>query len=487
MNATVNIEAANEDQSNYTEHFLHWTCQMVDLPGPKLLIQAGIHRPLLQLLAHFSQNPSTHMNFGILLSSQISSKISKHPELLPLFFLETQGKQVKDASLLFETLLNALHWDDHALGDVARNSILQLLHVMSPDFESFLIQSNLHKLLVCSLGGLFSQLSFRGETLHKEDMLHLIRFIKFYEQVLEQSIMPQFLQSLTKEFRTAFLDCLLLGSLLDSSDFDGSVSHYLEIFLRLIQITSTTYMAQIWTEFALRDRIEEECAEDPKISFKDFLFAKFKSLDDKVCCLSLEILSKLLRPPFSDYSLPLIFDFNPKSALIEQEQLETVKRLQLSRRFMNFIYLGNLSDGDLRDILNYSNSLSLAPYTASVNNKIASKHLEAQDILAENEVIDFLLYKLKTRFFKNSSEVNLRLTQVISQIGALPSPPLIHRLFSGDAFDDDHDSENQFDSLYTILSQLCVESPHVDKANSMNQRILHEFTKESLAIYLMHS
>jgi hypothetical protein len=309
----------------------------------------------------------------------------------------------------------------------------------------------------------------------------------FFQQVLDKCALSKFLKALKKEFKAAFLDSLLLGSLLDSSDFDGSVSYYLQIFVSFLQSTQAAILAQIWTEFALVDQGEVECVDDPKISCKDFLFTKINSLDEKVCCLTLQILSLLLQPPFSDYSLPILFGFNSQDASMEP-QLETVKNLQLVRRFMSLISINELSQDDMLDVFDYFGSLSLTSKSEPVRNH-APKPLEPQDILKESEIIEFLLHKLKTRFFKNSSKVNLRLTQVISQIGALPCPRLACRLISGDAFCGS-DTETLVDSLYTILSQLHVESHHLDDTKGdlfMNQMILREFTKESLAIYMMHT
>lgn len=202
----------------------------------------------------------------------IAAKIRLQPEILPVWFHSTVGKEdvftsekqgagfvgttQKDDFPLCYLLIDRVHHEGR-IGDFARTGLLYVFEATgrSLDLEEWVVSSDLPTLMASGLGALYSQLSRELSILHPDATLpavlamsdytttHLraeaesafseryqahmatfLSYLAFWQDVLDHSRSADVKQTLLDHFRILFLQQLLYPSLLQSSDTDAGSS-----------------------------------------------------------------------------------------------------------------------------------------------------------------------------------------------------------------------------------------------------------------------
>jgi hypothetical protein len=208
----------------------------------------------------------------------IAAKIRLQPEVLPVWFKDTEAQkkgpedsQTKSVGRSSETnfplcfqFVQNMH-SDGRIGDFARTGLLYIFETASrsAELENWILGSDLTAIMASATGALYSQLSRKLSIIHPKDNLpvilqlsdyaeleaprdadslysdasqkHLETYLShltFWQDILEHCTSADVKSALLDRFEDFFLTQLLFPSLVQSSDIDGGSSVAVMTYLR---------------------------------------------------------------------------------------------------------------------------------------------------------------------------------------------------------------------------------------------------------------
>lgn len=286
--------------SGFPELLLSWTWDLLEVYDPSFCSQSRIHGPLLLLLRgcrHGLPMVDT-LNMHVLLAS----KIRQLPHLLPLFFHYSPHSQedYQESFSLFDKLMEYIHLDSRG-GHLARTACLDILQVVTPDFQEYILNCRIPSKIISILEGFFVEISSPNGSATKPDHDSFVSVLKFLETFLGTCMpCPSLISSALEEFKL-FLHRNFLSKLNKASDFDGSSEQCLRQLLFLIGTISHPLLAELVSFVLLKEEFESDS--DGEFAMQYILLSKMDSCAPSMVVVSLQIIASLLCPLFVRYSL----------------------------------------------------------------------------------------------------------------------------------------------------------------------------------------
>ncbi|ODV89118.1 hypothetical protein CANCADRAFT_3754 [Tortispora caseinolytica NRRL Y-17796] len=378
---------------------------------------------------------------------------------------------------IFRILVNYVYQDGE-VGDYARTGILYLIEIcsQSPKLVDWIINGDCGTLLASGLGALYSQLSrqvtkaFNAiddpmivslvrspssntptsssnsssfSTLSKHKEFFQI-YLLFWQDMLYHCYEPTVYRSLLSHYYSLFLCQLLYPSLIESSDFDGSQSSLIAVLTYIRSILDTfelndlshlslSYMMNISHEsFSLSKFTSQEPLSPDLCALSDIIFTSLKSPSDQTMAAGLRLIQVILHKyyPYAVNSLIHVSYIAQADAVRYSDYLQLLRLLSAPAVNYNSPQITDSQSYDcyLDDAYARIQAQQCTPRPAfdfhSLNNPKFSKRqnslctpprcyygrVKPNDFLIEN------LSSMLSTFFTNSVEINLTLTEVISEL-----------------------------------------------------------------------
>lgn len=374
--------------------------------------------------------------------------------------------------LLFDHLLRYVHQSDQN-GDIARSAVSILLELPDKDLANYVTNSDFSTVTVAGLGGHFSQLPcalpsnlLSGKRLKHdrlddfyEDLDSFLRLLEFIQRVCLVCPHGAIVDSLLKDLRHSFLDNVVLSSIVNGSDFDGSTVSCLFYLEQMIGVVNEYQLSRCFSRFLLNsDTSEEEdivasgdeiSSQEVRLHLRDILVSKLNSLSEEVVSTTLLLFSNLTKF-HNGTCLDLLFENLPKT--ISAIQVDVKYHHQILEVFQKLL-MGTLDTSGSHSLVVYLNEadkmrnsyrrglikgvcmsrrkqndtrLSIAPTSSTETG------LEQLKQIGKDTVLRKFISKFGT-FFSHSFEINVALTGLLSQVASMPHPAVFVYMFYGEA------------------------------------------------------
>ncbi|CAN6612867.1 hypothetical protein TRVA0_005S01706 [Trichomonascus vanleenenianus] len=458
-------------------------CQLLTVLGDRDGLGSSVDRRIVLTLTMF-QNKM--LSYGTMERSQeealskllyaVAARMRATPRILSEWFdivgiaaasggtrSDGSGQCQQQFPLLY--LLIDYAYRENAVGEYARTGLLFLVDAISlwPEYEQWILQSNLCTLLASGLGALYSQLNrsvARDSSLVasippivaatalfdegsaqtgavNDSLVSFINYVLFWQDLIKGRRSDRLKQSLMHHFDSLFVQQILMPSLFESADDKGDYSVAVISILRCLLETlefSGDLSHLILTRFLKTGRSTSVSDEEQPINtplLKDVIIACLDSkTSSKVRVVAMQLLSTLCNK-YYPYVMGCVLSTIASERQKMYPEYLVIPQLRTLRAIQRDLGADTLMENEyLRDIelklvgvpyLTPMQLESLLPVELEhiINNSpaVINEELTIHDLDPEDEIMK-RVYGIIQCFFSNSAEVNLALTGLLVDIGA---------------------------------------------------------------------